>query len=1121
MKLSELQEELRRAEPAAILVSPRVLDRVLRQEHRLRSLVSKVPHRHCYVVDRHLLFRHVEQDELDLEPERLLPATVILLARPSPEELAAGDDKPLLLKYWRRLFHAEVHLALQIRCEEGELFAADVRKRIDQIGPVAFEEIRRVLTEDGLLPGNADDRTVYIEFVAAYLELHYFAADLLPAYFPALLDRDRVWRLLSQEVDSDSLFARSRLAGAPDPVSRRDDGSDESHDYYWKLIAAAERATNSGNTVRAAILRTRAARVAPAAYTAGTRAQAQANLRQLVDRLQAALQLTENEAAEWLKDLPALLDKADQGSRPVEAALLYDLQTVCQDHERDIYALDLVEWLLSVGRRPIKRPLPSQRVVHITKHLRSAAQLLARARLSDADRQHFARLLQAAMQLIEGRLRDRFRPILTETFHDVGFQPTNPPERTAFLKMVEELLDRIASFGFLTFSDLRDAISRNQLKLPDLASPEDFVRGDPLLQLDRRLATLLDGVYRRAEIYLRGLERFTAINFGTATGRAVTLFLTVPFGGAFLLLEAIRLLLSFVGGPSVPTVGNYSVTDWTLVIALGFFLLGLIHAPDFRRKCVETVFGMGRILRLTFIDLPTRVLSTAVVQQIIRSWPFRLFTGYLIKPLVVCAAIWYWLPEMFSTWLGASSTFLAINFVLNSRPGQEVGEAMLHGLVKFYDLLRAGLLPGLFRLIVTGFKRASQMLEYVLFSVDEWLRFRNGDSRWSMAVRIVGGVLWFPISYVARFYMVVLIEPGINPIKFPVSSLAAKFLYPWLALKVGLMVEQLSPIMGPVAAGLFVGGTVWLLPDVFGFLFWEMKENWSLYRANRNPALEPAVVGVHGETVRRLLQPGFHSGTLPKLYARLRYAERIGVKTGNWQAARVCARDLQENELALRRFLDREAVALVRQSSHWKGQWLRAGRVVLASNRISLELVHPEHLDRPIWLDLENRSGWLVAGLRNPGWLERVSPPQRQAITIALIGFYKRAGVELVREQIEASLPPEARGYDITSSALVLWLGSHGGPAIYYDWTNAESRLFAHTADGTALSQWPPLEPRRILFGRVAILWSQWVETWQKDQDGQSPPAPFSVEVKLLPPGQTALDAPLLRSEISVEPGIR
>ena len=66
--------------------------------------------------------------------------------------------------------------------------------------------------------------------------------------------------------------------------------------------------------------------------------------------------------------------------------------------------------------------------------------------------------------------------------------PQNLPERVARKKLVEELLDQIGERGFLTMGDLRDAISRNNLKLPDLSEPLDFFRGDQLLRADRKLA---------------------------------------------------------------------------------------------------------------------------------------------------------------------------------------------------------------------------------------------------------------------------------------------------------------------------------------------------------------------------------------------------------------------------------------------------------------------------------------------------------------------------------------------------------------------------------------------------------------------------------------------------------
>ena len=199
-----------------------------------------------------------------------------------------------------------------------------------------------------------------------------------------------------------------------------------------------------------------------------------------------------------------------------------------------------------MGKRPIKRSLPSQRLIRLTRHLRSAKQRLTMARLSEHDRKHLGDLLQNAVHSCESRVREGFRPVFVQAFEDVGLKPSNAPEKVAFNKVIEELLDRVLVFGFLTFSDMRDTLSRNQLKLPDMTEGRDFVLGDALIRLDRRLATLLDGVYRRSEFYIRWLERFTALNFGTTVGRLLTLFVTLPFGVAFLLVEAGNLLSNYL-----------------------------------------------------------------------------------------------------------------------------------------------------------------------------------------------------------------------------------------------------------------------------------------------------------------------------------------------------------------------------------------------------------------------------------------------------------------------------------------------------------------------------------------------------------------------------------------------
>ena len=61
--------------------------------------------------------------------------------------------------------------------------------------------------------------------------------------------------------------------------------------------------------------------------------------------------------------------------------------------------------------------------------------------------------------------------------------------------------------------------------------------------------------------------------------------------------------------------------------------------------------------------------------------------------------------------------------MLNSRFGQAFTETLFQGVIGFYELLRAGFLPGLFRLIVRVFKEVTETLEYLLFTVDEWRAF--------------------------------------------------------------------------------------------------------------------------------------------------------------------------------------------------------------------------------------------------------------------------------------------------------------------------------------------------------------------------------------------------------------
>ena len=188
MSPAELEEALRAADPSVFLVAPRILRRVIKQDAGVSGIGLRVPHRKTYVIRRDRLLAIVDRDELDAQPDVELPEHAILMARPTSEMLRNLTPEEALVKYWRQLFHARVHLAIEEQMAAGQLGEADIRARIQQIGTTQFEEIRSVLRQEEYLLPPKSDAVVYVEFVAVYLELRYFMPSFLRSYFPSLDD---------------------------------------------------------------------------------------------------------------------------------------------------------------------------------------------------------------------------------------------------------------------------------------------------------------------------------------------------------------------------------------------------------------------------------------------------------------------------------------------------------------------------------------------------------------------------------------------------------------------------------------------------------------------------------------------------------------------------------------------------------------------------------------------------------------------------------------------------------------------------------------------------------------------------------------------------------------------
>src|SRR5262249_54324851 len=153
-----------------------------------------------------------------------------------------------------------------------------------------------------------------------------------------------------------------------------------------------------GNDVRSAVLWRKATPFAPPEDRPLIDRSVAEVVDRLAQRLQAALRFDDVDAAVWRQVIAGLGENSTRGFWNADARLLYDLQKVCFDHEKEVSAVDLLGWMFSFGRRPIKRPLPNQREVLMSKHLHSASRRVPAVMLPSDLRDKLSGLLDEAAE---------------------------------------------------------------------------------------------------------------------------------------------------------------------------------------------------------------------------------------------------------------------------------------------------------------------------------------------------------------------------------------------------------------------------------------------------------------------------------------------------------------------------------------------------------------------------------------------------------------------------------------------------------------------------------------------------------------------------------------------------
>src|SRR5262249_54337273 len=131
-------------------------------------------------------------------------------------------------------------------------------------------------------------------------------------------------------------------------------------------------------------------------------------------------------------------------------------------------------------------------------------------------------------------------------------------------------------------------------------------------------------------------------------------------------------------------------------------------------------------------------------------------------------------------------------------------------------------------------------------------------------------------------------------------------------------------------------------------------------------------------------------------------------------------------------------------------------------------------------------------------WLARLTSEQAATFRDALAGFYKLAGVDVVREQVETLLPAGA-AYDLTTEGLVVWPTSEGDGEVVYELSDGGG-LFPRPRDSWPFPALPPLRRETLLYSATPIQWTDWVQTWQLDHNGKGHAPLLPPRVRLLPP---------------------
>ncbi len=780
---------------------------------------------------------------------------------------------------------------------------------------------------------------------------------------------------------------------------------------------------------------------------------------QLADLLAAKWKLAPHHATELevLIQRLAAEDRRRYGCAPART-LIGCLDKVLSETRGTDYRLRLGRWLLTLGRLPLREVLPFQALLKALRAMDTARARLEEMPWSIDDLERFSRVLSILRQRVTTRLDTQLTPRLEQALRGADFVPRDHRERIAAHKMKLELLDVIKQRRHLKFTDVRDIVARNILRLPDPTLSE-FFRGDRLARFDRTAARALPGVYRPGEIYIKGLQQLSAPLFGTGLGRTISRYGLVPFGGAYLVLKSLDLVWELIPGDG-QVVQLANLTD---VLLVGTLANVIMHTGIGRHIALSLWRALLATLRFLFYDgLPrilrwrplAELLNAGIVRGIGRNLVQPLLIGTLpLIPIIVIAVFIEEVPIEPGLWL-AVLAYAVGTLARNTPAGRRFLDNLRTSIGLYLRRINQALFINAIQSLLYFFKEVTRRFSQLLHRVDESLTHHLGERLPSLVFKALLTPLWRFAEALIQFYVTVLVEPQVNPVKhFPIVSIGHKLLLPFLPAITAAFIDISESVLPKVIAYPLVTLTIVLLPGLFGFFVWELKENWKLYQANHQDGLaaagadagegaeipvEPAAVGPHGERMRGLMARGFHSGRLPKAFDRLRKVLTRELREGQPHPRRLrrVQRNLEELTHAFCVFFDREFTYALRERCRDPNcilERVETGSPRIATNLVELsvevypgaardsgvpELAHrlPDTEPLSLGIRLFHRDARMQLETEVAGHTERIGPYCWSLIAADLTLFASRAGVDV--KTLDLGLPAASVERATSSQAL-------------------------------------------------------------------------------------------------------